>query len=217
MLPIRQEMERLRNEQGFGLVELLIAMTVMNVALLAVVAAFTSGTVEVTRASQITTATTVADAQMEAYRAMTYRDIGLDLSAATVAALPASYTSDVACANSGTSTTCAADGVASTLTGPTGSDDCTDVNGWYPDTLPCTPSRTISGSGSPDGRSYRIDTFVALLPEIDSDTTTARRSRKQVTIVVRDEELSKVLVRETSVFDCSTGAVPSTDPNSGEC
>lgn len=191
------------------MIELLIAMTVMNVALMAVVAAFTSGTVAVTRASKITTAATVADARMESYRAMTSRDIGLDLSAATVSALPASYVGDSACANTGTSKTCSVDGVAATLTGPTGSGSCASVNSWYPSTLPCTPSRTLSGSGSPDGRSYRIDTFIALLPAVGSGATTARRSRKQVTVVVRDgTQPTKVLVRETSIFDCSTGIAP---------
>jgi type II secretory pathway pseudopilin PulG len=207
-------MVRARMEQGFGMVELLIAMTVMNVAVMAIVAAFTSGTVAVTRASKVTTAATVADAQMETYRAMTSRDIGLDLSSGTIAALPSSYTSDSSCANAGTSKTCSVAGVAATLSGPTGANTCTTVNSWYPSTLPCTPSRTISGSGSPDGRSYRIDTYVALLPAINANGTTARRSRKQVTVVVRDGMLpTKVLVRETSIFDCSTGVTP----NSNEC
>jgi type II secretory pathway pseudopilin PulG len=207
-------MVRARTEQGFGMVELLIAMTVMNVAVMAIVAAFTSGTVAVTRASKVTTAATVADAQMETYRAMTSRDIGLDLSSGTIAALPAGYTSDTACANPGTSQTCSANGVATAMTGPTGANTCTIVNGWYPNTLPCTPSRTISGGSSPDGRSYRIDTYVARLPAVNADGITARRSRKQVTVVVRDGTLlTKVLVRETSIFDCSTGVTP----NSNEC
>ena len=65
-------MARIRNEEGFGLVELLIAMTVMNIALMAVVAGLTSGSVALARASKVTTAATMADAQMETYRAMTH-------------------------------------------------------------------------------------------------------------------------------------------------
>jgi hypothetical protein len=44
-------------------------------------------------------------------------------------------------------------------------------------------------------------------------TGTLERARKQVTVVIRDgTQLSTLLARETSVFDCSTGTTPaSTD------
>ena len=62
----------LRRDGGFGLIELLIAMTMLNIGLLAVVAAFSSGIVSLNRASRITTAAVLADGQMELYRALTY-------------------------------------------------------------------------------------------------------------------------------------------------
>ena len=57
--------ERLRAEQGFGLIELLIAMVMLNVGILAIVGAFNSGIFALNRASRITTDSALADQQME--------------------------------------------------------------------------------------------------------------------------------------------------------
>jgi type II secretory pathway pseudopilin PulG len=206
----------IRSERGFLMVELLMAITVMAVALTALVVVFSTSLLSMRRASQVTTATLLADAQMETYRAMTARDIGIDLSAGTVAALDSNYTNDAACANSSISKTCAANTVPTTETGPTGTTPhaCATINGWYPNTLPCTPSRTVSAAttpASPDGRSYRVDTYVIQLAAVV--TGTQQRTRKQVTVVVRDgSSLSRGFARESSIFDCSTGVTPaSTD------
>lgn len=211
-------MARTRDEQGFLMVELLMAITVMSIALTALVVVFTAGQFAFRKATQQSTATFLADANIETFRAMTAKDIGLDLSAGTVAALDATYKNDASCANSSISTTCAANGVTSTETAPTGAlpDSCASVNGWYPNTLPCTPSRSVTSAttpASPDGRSYRVDTYVV---QIAAGVTpgSLERTRKQVTVVVRDgAQLSSELARETSIFDCSTG----TAPNSTDC
>src|SRR4029077_7793418 len=136
--------------------------------LTSLVAVFSTGILTMRTASRVTTATFLADAQMETYRAMTSRDIGIDLAAGTVSALDSNYKNDAACANSSTSKTCATDGVGTAETGPTGTtpDTCTSLDTWYSSNLPCTPSRTISSAttpASPDGRSYRIDTYIVKL------------------------------------------------------
>ncbi len=84
---------RLRQEAGFGLLELLMAMTILNIGILAVVGAFNSGAVALRRSGQISTATVLADKQMELYRALTYGSIALDPTS-----IPATtpYTSDPA-------------------------------------------------------------------------------------------------------------------------
>ena len=69
---------RVREESGFGLVELLIAMTVMVVGITAIVAGLSSGIVAVKRAADESTAAALADAQMEAYRALPNCAIYLD-------------------------------------------------------------------------------------------------------------------------------------------
>ena len=56
---------RVREESGFGLVELLIAMTVMVVGITALVAGMSSGMVALQRAAKSSTAAAVADIQME--------------------------------------------------------------------------------------------------------------------------------------------------------
>jgi Tfp pilus assembly protein PilV len=66
---------RTREEAGFGLVELLIAMTVMVVGITAIVAAMSSGIVAVNRAAHESTAAAVADRQMEEYRKVRFAAI----------------------------------------------------------------------------------------------------------------------------------------------
>jgi Tfp pilus assembly protein PilV len=124
-------LRRLRKEEGFGLVELLIALTLLNIGILAIVAAFNSGIVSLHRASRVSTATALADTQMELYRAITYSSIRLDTAA--VAAADSTYTSDVAWN-------------ASMVTGT-----CSGVPN------ECNPSRVATGA---DGRSYRVDTYI---------------------------------------------------------
>ena len=55
-----------------------MAMVMLNIGILAIVAAFNSGTVALNRASKISTASALADSQMELYRAITYNSIALD-------------------------------------------------------------------------------------------------------------------------------------------
>jgi type II secretory pathway pseudopilin PulG len=120
----------LRREGGFGLIELLMAMTMLNIGLLAVVAAFSSGIVSINRAGRITTAAVLADGQMELYRALTYAAIRLEPSS-----IPggAPYTTDTAYSASQVTASCA---------GP-------------PDE--CNASRKATGA---DGKDYRIDTYI---------------------------------------------------------
>ncbi len=68
-------LRRLRREEGFGLVELSIALVVLAVGLLVLVGAFGSGYVALNRASTVSAATALADKQMEAYRAQTYASL----------------------------------------------------------------------------------------------------------------------------------------------
>jgi type II secretory pathway pseudopilin PulG len=76
---------RVREESGFGLVELLVAMTVMVVGITALVAAMSSGFLAVNRAAQASTAAAVADIQMEGYRALTFASIAPTCAAAELA------------------------------------------------------------------------------------------------------------------------------------
>jgi Tfp pilus assembly protein PilV len=121
----------LRKNDGFGLIELLLAMTMLNIGLLAVVAAFSSGIVSLNRASRITTAAVLADGQMELYRAITYNAIRLE---PTSIPAGAPYTTDTAYS-------------ASQVTAPA----CAGP----PDE--CNASRQATGA---DNKTYRVDTFI---------------------------------------------------------
>src|SRR3712207_3321193 len=84
---------RLRSESGVGLIELLIALFLLNIGILAIVAVFSSSAVAVGRASRISTAGALADAQLELYRAIPNASIALDTSSVTTANQDATYTS----------------------------------------------------------------------------------------------------------------------------
>jgi Tfp pilus assembly protein PilV len=90
----RQRLARARSQGGFGMIELLCAMTVMMVGILAVFGLLQSGLVQIQRASKKTTAAAIADSEMEKYRAVKYDVIGVDDS--NVAGADSTYTSDSA-------------------------------------------------------------------------------------------------------------------------
>ncbi|MBA3842029.1 MAG: type II secretion system protein [Actinobacteria bacterium] len=62
----------LRDEAGIGLIELLIAMTILAVAISAIVAVFASSIAVLSHAGKEGTAITLADRQLEAYRSMPF-------------------------------------------------------------------------------------------------------------------------------------------------
>lgn len=178
---------RLRAEDGFGLMELLIAMVILNVAIMVLVVSFSSAGVALARASRISTGGVIADSQMERFRGMTFAWIGVDTSAST----DSTYQSDVACVGGATcSNTAPTAGASACQSGGT-------VYVQFP--LNCAPSQSVTG---PDGRAYRLDTYVR---NIQSVVIGNPRSTKLVTIVVRNPDADDaVLAREESDFDYCT-------------
>ncbi len=170
-------MRRLRSNEGMGLVELVIAMVILNIGLLALLAAFTGSTSSVRRASRTATASTLADSQLELYRALTYSQIGLDSAAVTTT--DAVYRADSALPGGSTASL-----ITRTCTGP-------------PDE--CNPSRTLSG---PDGGNYRIDTYV-----VSRTPTGGRALKLVTVVVRDASDLSaRPWVRHSSSFDETTGS-----------
>jgi hypothetical protein len=89
------------------MVELLAAITVLAVGLMAVYAMYQTGLMQIRRASTITTAAALGDAEMEKFRAIKYESLGLDNT--DVDAADATYASDPAYrADASPSTTLAA-------------------------------------------------------------------------------------------------------------
>lgn len=125
---------RCRDQRGFGLIELLIAMNVMVVGVLALFVMFQSGILQIRRASTVSTAAALAEAEMENYRAIKYDTIVLEQ--ADIDALPADdpYKTDAAYI-AGSLITCA--------------------------TTDCTTNVPTKNAPGADGRQYRLDTFMS--------------------------------------------------------
>jgi type II secretory pathway pseudopilin PulG len=168
-------LRRLRtHEEGFGLLELIISMLILNIGLLALVAAFNSGSIALKRASEVSTATALADRQMELYRGIKYDVIGLQSGLVTTANADALY-------------------AANWPTGTPDTTSCTDAT-----KNECKPVQTVTG---PDGRSYRIDSYVV------SVAASGTHNIKLVRVFVRSGAApDTVLVRAESTFDASTGS-----------
>ncbi len=132
--PVRLRLLRkLREDEGFGLVELLIALLILTVGILALLSAFVSGAATLQRASRTATASTIADTQMELYRALTYGAIALDSSTIPTTS---PYTTDSAYSGSQVTATC---------------------SGTVASNPQCNASRAATG---PDHGTYRIDTYI---------------------------------------------------------
>jgi type II secretory pathway pseudopilin PulG len=198
------------SEDGFGLVELLIAMVILQVALLALVGAFGAGSVALVRASKANTAQALANQQLELYRSMTYDPIGLNTAAAPTTGM---YVADTAVCPAGQSPVCG-------NTGPRNNPNtspwsCTAASGTASVSLyysanginPCLAHRPVTGAGSPDGKDYYVDTYIKL-----TASTTTQRSYKQISVVVRDGVTGKQLVKEISTMDCGTANPPGAAP-----
>jgi Tfp pilus assembly protein PilV len=158
---------------------LMISLVVLNVGILAIVAGFNGGSLALLRAGETSTASTLGDKQVELYRAITYAAISLNTTA-----VDGTYTGDAAYPGTRVTGICTA-----------------------PVAAACIPTQTIDASStppSPDGRSYRIDTYIT------THTPTAAgwsdgRPLKRVTVVVRRSSPLKTLFRVSSNFDQSTG------------
>jgi len=197
---------RLDNEDGFGVIELLIAMVVLQIALLAIIGAFGAGAAALGRASRLNTASVLADQQMELYRAMPYDAIGLDTAGAPTSG---TYTGDTQFCPAAQTPVC-------NNTGPrnnagTAIWSCTAASGSTSIAVyftanginPCVAHRLVSSSTtppSPDGRSYYVDTYITWGAPIAQS-----RGFKTVSVVVRYGTSATELATQVSTFDCSTG------------
>ena len=210
----------LRSDEGFGLIELLVAMTVLVIGLTALVAAFSSAVLGSTRAIRVQTATAIADSQIESYKMLVYDNIGVDTSSAALTPLDATYKNDTACYDSSLSSYCTTTTSGNTswkkLIPPTGA-TCTagstasGINAWFyvaaPSPRPCDPSRTVTGA---DGHTYRVDSYVEIAAAGSGYGSV--RARKMLTVVVRDGANLQELARDTDTIDCSTA-----DPGVSAC
>jgi len=198
------------SEAGFGLVELLIAMVILQVALLALVGAFGAGSVALGRASKANTAQALANQQMELYRSMTYDPIGLDTAAAPTTGM---YVADTSVCQASQTPVCGNTGPRNNPnTSPwscTATSGATSVSLYYSANgiNPCVAHRLVSGAGSPDGQTYYVDTYIKL-----TTSSATQRAYKQLAVVVRDGVSGKQLAKQITTMDCGTANPPGSPP-----
>lgn len=180
--------QRLRADEGFGLIELLMALTILNIGILAIVAAFNAGALAIYHASRISTAASVADKQMELFRALPFGCLYENSPP-----IDSIYTADA--------------GYSATFAITSGS-SCAAPN---------TPPAASVTAAAADHHRYRTDTYVVwTCPSADPGGTAASptcpassggRPLKKITVVVHDvlKLTGTPLVRESSTFDASYG------------
>jgi prepilin-type N-terminal cleavage/methylation domain-containing protein len=228
-------LRRLRREEGFGLIEMMIALTILAIATTSLVSVFIAGHLTLRRASQADSATVLADKLLERFRAEQFDDIGL--SSGLLAGVDSTYANDPNDPNGSVLGTQlpgfgnitdanwhdAANSNAS-------ASSCAGISSDGPTvSVTCVPSRVIPdvnrpSEKAPDGRSYRIDTYVTwacanpatetLSGSTDSPSCSgvALAQVKVVTIVVRDDSSAAALAgaplyRSATVFDRLGGSV----------
>jgi type II secretory pathway pseudopilin PulG len=207
---------RLAEESGFGLIELAFAMVMLNIGILALVAAFQQGAVAIERSAGISNGTVVADKAIEVYRGLENKAIYLNA--------PSGGGGDVSGYPNGipnsTSTwyslyqadTAAYGGVTyynytTPASSPLWVTQATTGSGYTPipasssTALPAgltpDPTKAVQLVTGPDGQSYPVFTYIIMV-----QPSTSSGYVKQVTVVVRDpKDKTKVLARESSLFD----------------
>src|SRR5215212_1988165 len=118
-------------------------MVLLNVGILAIVAAFSSGNAALARASRVSTASALADKQMESYRGLIYDNITFITSEWNSALADSTYKADTAYTSNMLNPVAPKALVGTVTVCPTGVPASS-----------CDPSYTTTG---PDHRSYRID------------------------------------------------------------
>jgi len=211
-------------EEGFGLIELLMAMVMLNIGILALVAAFQTGAVALSRSSAISNGSAVADKTMEVFRGLQSCWIYLHVSGSTggsdsgTPAVPdgipnstsswySKYFADtVAFPGAGTF---AYNGTTTKwVTDLAGAQDPTNVvpcsYSSYPTLPPGSPSPTkaVQYVTGPDGQSYPVYTYIVAVQPTDASGNVTAGYLKQVTVEVwNPRSPTQLLARESSYFD----------------
>ncbi len=174
---------RVLDEGGFGMVELLAAMSVMVVGLLAVFTMFQSGIISIRNAGHQTTAAVLANSQMEKLRAAKYDSIGLANAAVDTA--DAVYKGDIAYTLGGSATS----SLASNMT----------ASG--------TTMQVASGSSFPSTNGFRVKVeyeIVRVTAGAGGSTWTVTRGIDGTAAVAHTAGVPTPIVQRVDVNACGT-------------
>jgi type II secretory pathway pseudopilin PulG len=213
---------RAAEEEGFGLIELLFAMVMLNIGILTLVAAFQTGALALARSSSVSNGSAVADKVMEVYRSLKSCQIylsapsggGADSGTPAVPnGIPNStsswytrYATDPAAYDGPTVSMFKYDGTTPLwVTNPAGSGSYAGISApcAAPTGLPSgspDPTKAVQYVVGPDGESYPVLTYIVVVQP--SGATWTAGYVKQVTVdVYNPRATSRILARETSYFD----------------
>jgi hypothetical protein len=198
MLQVRTGKSRpdVRSDAGQGLVEVLIALTFLAIAVAAILALATAGAVSLQRTGRVGTATTLAEKQLEIYRAISYANVRLHVPLPNSGTYFSAHSSDPSIPAATPCTT----GVFSNCEVVEGANSELSCSSTPPE---CQPEQTVLG---PDHRTYIVQTYITYVTPVSGATT--GRQTKVVLVVVRDSKLpgNPILARTGSSFDQSNGA-----------
>jgi type II secretory pathway pseudopilin PulG len=212
---------RLADERGFGLIELVFAMLLLNVAILALVGAFQSGAVAIGRAGATSNGTFVADKVMEVYRDL--RNCGIYLHGGTgsdVSGLPDGVPNSTSSSygiyhrDVNAYSASAYYNTATPSLTPLWVTENTSGSGYTPipaSSSGCLPTNLVSSTGidptksvqlvtGPDGQKYTVLAYILATKPTGSGWTAGYV--KRVTVDVLDpRDTARTLARESSIFD----------------
>ena len=205
---------RATEEEGFGLIELLIAIVVLNIGILALVATFQSGVLALSRSASTSNGTAVAEKVMEVYRSMKNSAIylknpsggGSDVSG-WPNGIPTSsstwytkYSGDTAAYGGGTYFSYASPTAGIWITQSTLAPNFPPLPATDTTVVPSDATlagNAVQGVTGPDGQTYPVFTYIVAVQPAGSTGYV-----KQVTVVVRDpKNTARALARESSLFD----------------
>lgn len=168
------------DQDGFLLVELVVATIVLSIALLGLMAGYDSAFVSIRKANQKSAAAALANVQLELYASLPFAQIGLDEAQTDAIGDSTSPSYDSLYA---TNPILASDGsYVNGVVEPDGTFN--DVKWSCGSTSNCLPVQTLTGS---DGRTYRVETFIRDVVEGTSDISFKVRN---VWVIVRDPSQS---------------------------
>lgn len=186
------------------MIEVIAAIMIISIALLALMAGYDSAFLSLHRSSQQSVASTLADQQLELYRSLPYASIGLDATRTESVGDTSNPSYDSLYA-----TNSILDGTWSTdpVTGdpvqaPSGTVNDVTISSCGTTAPNCLPIQTVTG---PDGRDYRIETFVR--DDVNSSSN-IRWTTRDVTVLVRDPSAAgdpEILSMQTGFDRASAG------------
>jgi type II secretory pathway pseudopilin PulG len=188
----------LRDERGFLMIEVIAAIVILTIALLALMAGYDSAFISLHKASQKATAATLANQQLELYRSLPYNSIGLDQTTTQNIGDSNNSAYDETYA---TNSLLAGDWVpdptdpSQQIQQPSGTVNEVTVNGCGT-AANCEPVQTVLGA---DGRNYRIETYIRDRP----NNTAITWPERVVTVIVQDADSSDLteILRAETAFD----------------